>query len=685
MLEYIEYPHPRVRWSAANCLGEFCNSFFYLIEESKRNAVLDALLRLIKDTVPRVATHTVRCLTDFINADRTNVISAAGPLGPYKDRIIEGLKEFLSTHQTLRPQEEAMRTLIIIIRKLGRDFAPYYDPMMGYFQKVMSCVTSQEGRTLRGLALEAASLSGKVVGKERFEKDAKFVLGEMVKVNMTDHTDPQVGCVEAALCLFAEILGEDFAEFMPYVIPNVIASAGMDVPSQEVDMEDNDNDKDDDYYYEGDKIIRFYRGQAEDKAKHIQSLGVYAYSTRGKFIPYVEKSFAVVMESSKFKLCADVRREAFCTMEYLLRSTAIACMENNGNAALVNGLQKMIEIILNAALECASNSEEVWEVRLAGIRALKGTFSVMGGQLSLTPETAMRVAGTLGSKVLGPWAKDMLENEEPECDDDADSYYSVFGCVQECIDAVFQKQWVAFFPAYGMHLHPIVLSLLSMNTEDNYPAIALKVLCGVVKYSPKPLDGNLFNTILNAHLGLGTSEEGEILQEVCAGIEALAESHNPVFKQRLTEVRSAIMKIASMNIPQGMYDSGLYVAADMAVATLGVIIYNYGANQDFSDLGLFMLRIPLTSCREAGEKAHKLFCVFTQMFYARVMGQNYENVRIVISLLARIIETGFLKQEDRQVITSIVKDLAGKVDENVLVLDLTERLRNILRDFLQNN
>lgn len=675
MCLFVQHPHPRVRWCAINSLGKLCSLFKRAIPFNEQKLILENLIKMTQDPVPRVAMHAIKCLTDFININE----ESNQKLEPFKDSIIKALISFLDTHQTLYAQECGTRTLIVLIQVLETGFEPYYDVIMTYFRNIISNVTHQEGETLRGLVVEGASLAGKSVGRDRFISDGKFILEAMSRFNLLNPSNPVIDCVESALCTFAEILGEDFTSFMPNVIPYVLDKAAMEVQNQEVDKEDDeDQNSKTDYYYEGDKIILFNKSQADEKADSIHALGVYAHSTKANFIPYVERAFEVVVKETGFKFCDSVPMSSFSCMEHILRSVALAAIHN---PSLNTGLHVMIKKMLEVTTECIQDKEKSWNVRVAAIRALKGTFLVMDSKLQLTEQVAENIAAILG-RVLGPWAECAIKDDYDDCDDD---FFDVFNVIQECIDAILRRNYNMFIQPYIRRIHKTVLSMISLDLDD-YPGTSLRVLASVARYMPPAPPQTiqpLFADILNAHLEMAASKDLLALQDVFNGLQTLVESHPKELQPSYEKVWAAIMGIIGTTIDSTSEE--YLVTQDMAVATLGILIYEYGPRQDSSDLNMFLSKIPLAHSKEAAVKAHKLFCVLSQTYYQRIIGQNNENAPIVVQIFAKIIQSGFVTQEINRDIMAIVRNLAETVNESVLTSNLTPELLEIFSNFVKQN
>ena len=89
VLNYINDPHPRVRFACCNALGQMSTDFAPIFEKKFHGKVVPGLLHLMDDNAnPRVQAHAGAALVNFSEDCPKNI------LAPYLDAIIGNLHYF---------------------------------------------------------------------------------------------------------------------------------------------------------------------------------------------------------------------------------------------------------------------------------------------------------------------------------------------------------------------------------------------------------------------------------------------------------------------------------------------------------------------------------------------------------------------------------------------------------------
>ena len=190
--------------------------------------MVQAIVAGMKDPVPRVLAHAVTCVISFSEEEEEE---EADPsiIAKYASSFLLGLKDVFGCPH-LRVQETAVCALSALAASMKSLFAPYHStfvPLLKGIVRTAGQNPQKDVRQLRGRALEALSIIGLAVGKEAFGGDALEVLQEIKAYTPTDPDDPQVAFIEMTLGRFSEILGADFAPFLPFAVPKALERASL--------------------------------------------------------------------------------------------------------------------------------------------------------------------------------------------------------------------------------------------------------------------------------------------------------------------------------------------------------------------------------------------------------------------------------------------------------------------------
>ncbi|VDK70359.1 unnamed protein product [Anisakis simplex] len=194
-----------------------------------QDEVVNGLCTLLVDlSCARVAAHAGAALVNF-SEDCPKAIIAL-----YLPQIMEKL-EFVLEHTFKQLLErgkklvlEQVITTIASVADAAQDqFVSFYDRSVGNFPIAKSLTNIlQVDRTI-----ECISLIGLAVGKEKFGKDAneimQMLLANQAQFEHISDDDPQVSYMISAWARICKILGEEFATYLPLVMPPVMQAASI--------------------------------------------------------------------------------------------------------------------------------------------------------------------------------------------------------------------------------------------------------------------------------------------------------------------------------------------------------------------------------------------------------------------------------------------------------------------------
>jgi hypothetical protein len=232
-------PHPRVRWAVANALGQMSTDFTDKnFGELFHAQVAPTLLALCADPVARVAGHGAAALVNF--CDETD----SATLLQYADGILTAVVSLLVGSRRLC-QEHAITVISAVADTVRSKFATYYDRFMpGLKSMLISCDKGTDAnKPLVAKVVEAISLIGIAVGKQIFASDAHevmaVILSEQVQAGR-DESEMLRLYLAQAYGRIARVLREDFARYLPAVVPQLLEIASQDTDLITYDEDDED-------------------------------------------------------------------------------------------------------------------------------------------------------------------------------------------------------------------------------------------------------------------------------------------------------------------------------------------------------------------------------------------------------------------------------------------------------------
>ncbi|EDO35645.1 predicted protein [Nematostella vectensis] len=341
VLPFLNDPHPRVRYAACNAVGQMSTDFANAFQRKFHMKVIPGLLHVLDDLAnPRVQAHAGAALVNFCED------CPKSTLHPYLDSILAKLEAVLSAklqellqRGTKLVMEQVVTTLATVANTVEEKFAPHYDRFMPSLKYIVQNSNSTDYRLLRGKTIECISFIGLAVGKDKFLPDASEIMQLLLKtqtdIDSLEADDPQVSYMISAWARMCKIMGTEFTQYMPLVMPPLMKVASI---KPEVAIIDTDDPKSNQYSEdEGWQLISLGDQQKfgintvglEEKSTACQMLVLYAKELKEGFAPYAEEVVQLMVPLLKFYFHELVRSAAAESFPYLLE-----CAKFKGEAAV---------------------------------------------------------------------------------------------------------------------------------------------------------------------------------------------------------------------------------------------------------------------------------------------------------------------------------------------------------------
>lgn len=234
ILPYFLDQHSRVRYAACNAVGQMSSDFAPTIQKRFIGKILPNLLQVLDDMEnPRVQAHAGAALVNFSEDCPKNLLI------PYLQVIMaklenvlqEKFKELAGGGKKL-VLEQIITTIASVADTVEAKFTPYYERVMPCLKFILEHAATPELRLLRGKTIESISLIGLAVGSEKFLTDANDVMQLLVKTQLefgseVEDDDPQVSYMISAWARMCKILGKQFEQYLPLVMPAVVKTASL--------------------------------------------------------------------------------------------------------------------------------------------------------------------------------------------------------------------------------------------------------------------------------------------------------------------------------------------------------------------------------------------------------------------------------------------------------------------------
>ncbi|OTA99321.1 hypothetical protein M426DRAFT_68063 [Hypoxylon sp. CI-4A] len=282
----LKDPHPRVRWAGCQALGQMSTDFAPTMQKEYYDIILRTIVPVLDSPEGRVKAHAAAALVNFCEEADKSILE------PYLDDLLSHLFQLLQNEKRY-VQEQALSTIATIADAAEAAFSKYYDTLMPLLVNVLQQETEKEYRLLRAKAMECATLIALAVGKERLGNDAMVLVNLLAKIqaNITDADDPQSQYLMHCWGRMCRVMGTDFLQFLPNVMPPLVDLASAKADIQLLDTDDEIEQIQSEEGWElvplKGKMIGIRTSTMDDKHMAIELLVVYAQTLEAHFAPYV--------------------------------------------------------------------------------------------------------------------------------------------------------------------------------------------------------------------------------------------------------------------------------------------------------------------------------------------------------------------------------------------------------------
>jgi hypothetical protein len=293
----LQDPEIIVRRAACMALGCLAEELPAEISEHHK-ALLPLVFNLMNDTNPEVTKHACNALDAILESLGDEVLQ-------YLPMLMEKLLFLLDN----APQTETKATVMAAIgsaaHAAGESFEPYFSNVMPRIRHLMTLSEGPDEALLRGVATDSAGAIAEAVGADKFRPFTQELMA--LAIQQLELDSPRLReCSYAFFSIIARVFNEDFAVYLPTIMPFIINSCKAEEKDEvnlgsEIDLTLGGDDEDEESGFNFNSAI------ADEKEFAADALGEIFENTQTHFLPYVDSAVQELTELS-FHLFDGVRK-----------------------------------------------------------------------------------------------------------------------------------------------------------------------------------------------------------------------------------------------------------------------------------------------------------------------------------------------------------------------------------------
>ncbi|KAI4504097.1 hypothetical protein M0802_000568 [Mischocyttarus mexicanus] len=650
VIQYLQDPHPRVRYAACNAVGQMSTDFAPTFEKKFHDKVIPGLLMVLDDNAnPRVQAHAGAALVNFSEDCAKHILT------PYLDAIMAKLGSILTAKfqelvekGTKLVLEQVVTTIASVADTCEEQFVTYYDRLMPCLKYIIQNATLPEHKMLRGKTIECVSLIGVAVGPEKFIADANEVMDMLLKTHSEDlpDDDPQTSYLISAWVRICKILGKQFEQYLPLVMGPVLRTAAM---KPEVALLDNEDMQG----IEGDLDWQFVSlgeqqnfgiktAGLEDKASACEMLVCYARQLKEGFSDYAEEVVRLMVPMLKFYFHDGVRTAAASSLPCLLD-----CAKIKG----VQYLEGMWSYICPELLK-AIDTEPESEVLLELLYSLAKCIETLGaGCLGTEPMAELlRILDKLlkehFERAVARLEKrkdedyDEVVEEQLEDEDNEDVY--TLSKIADILHALFITHKSSFFVCFDQICGHFV-KLLSPDRSWSDHQWALCVFDDVIEFGG-PECAKYQELFLRPMIQYVSDKSAEVRQAAAYGCGVLGQFGGEAFAPACAEALPRLMEV--INDPESRSPENVNPTENAISAVTKILKYNNKAINVDKILPHWLSWLPVVEDEDEAPHVYGYLCDLIEANHILVLGPNNSNLPRLISFFAEALHRTAVPTED---------------------------------------
>ncbi|XP_076750362.1 karyopherin beta 3 isoform X1 [Xylocopa sonorina] len=638
VIQYLQDPHPRVRYAACNAVGQMSTDFAPIFEKKFHDKVIPGLLMVLDDNAnPRVQAHAGAALVNFSEDCPKNILTPyLGAIMAKLEMILKIKFQELVEKGTKLVLEQVVTTIASVADTCEEQFVRYYDKLMPYLKYIILNANQEEHKMLRGKTIECVSLIGLAVGPEKFIADASEVMDMLLKTHSEGDLpddDPQTSYLISAWARICKILGKQFEQYLPLVMGPVLRTAAMKPEVALLDNEDMEGIEDVDWEFISlgeQQNFGIKTAGLEDKASACEMLVCYARELKEGFADYAEEVVRLMVPMLKFYFHDGVRTAAAASLPYLLD-----CAKIKGPQYL-EGMWAYICPDLLKGMDTEPESEVLLEL----LYSLAKCIETLGAGC-LEAQSMAEVLRILDKLLVKHFERAVarLEKrkdedydevvEEKLADEDNEDVYTL-SKIADILHALFTTHKSSFFPYFDQICGHFV-KLLSPERSWSDHQWALCVFDDVIEFGG-PECAQYQEYFLRPMIQYVSDKSAEVRQAAAYGCGVLGQYGGEAFAQACAEALPRLMEV--INDPESRSPENVNPTENAISAVTKILKYNNKAINVDEILPHWLSWLPVVEDEDEAPYVYGYLCDLIEANHVAVLGPNNGNLPRLISFFA---------------------------------------------------
>lgn len=585
--------HPKIKYAAYHCIAQFCEDLEDDFKDSHHCALAVLLNAGLGDDTPRVVAQVLHAIAQFFTSCSQVVATV------HAGAMLERLKVLLARRTSSVVLEGALTALAIVADANKEQFAQQAEVLVPLLLHIVQIYATPIYSQLRGKAIECLTLMCSAVGRNSFRAYVQPVVELLRQIQDTHLTfdDPQITYLLTAWQRLCITLKEEFAVYLPQVVPGLLMLATPQTTSPEVPSVTLES-----LLQVGPKRFQVTNSDLEDKVVALETVLTIVDTMKGHYLPYVQPTSQLVLPLAHCSLNEDVRGVAAGILGALVTVVRLSSLPDASaqSAVLARTFMQTLHSVFMEEFDTDTLVHQLHALKLCV-------------ETPSYPHLSAAEVVSLGQELVKLILRSLQKrSNQVESDEESDDHLlrleedRVHTSISEVLGALFRTHTEAAV-AVVVYLYDNVLRLfLDPQASDEDHKFGLYIIDDIVEYVGPARVAEQWGSLFEALLRYANADSDAVRQAACYGLGQLAQKTSPAF---FCDWSSTVLQTlsAAITLPRGKSVRTYGQARDHAVAALGRVLRYQSQCIDFDRwMGYWVRELPLRHDKAEARIAHEL-------------------------------------------------------------------------------
>lgn len=662
------HENAKVRYAAFHVIGQMSTDLQPAFQAEFGTNILKTMINSLDDTYPKLKAHACASLTNFLEGATDDIVEE------YISVLVEKLFKLIIEGSTMC-KENAVSCLATVAQAAEDKFKDYYEETMKALSPYLVENLDLKYYQFKGQLIESVVIICVSVGMEVFEPHADELIRVLLQIqkaifdetgvnhsNTTVNKSTEHHVLQSYLLTAWEklcyLMGDKFVPYLEEIVPTLLKVASLNSEYKSTDdglLIENEEEE-----------TNIVSSETDEKTSALQMIEAFVNELKGGFAPYVEPASQIILPMLAYKQSETIRSSAAKCMKGLMACVVQGCPDNRDIQV------RVAEEYISAIWE-ATKAEKETEILGYQCHALRDVIKEMN-----TPFMSEDVVNTMCKRCIEminnsdkrklineDYTNENVHNQGEDVDHQDVELMEMENDNEDEFQISISEIFGALFKTHREHCGLLCATLfndmLPQYLDDSAPDVkkrfSLYVIVDLIEFLEYDYIKDQFEPLVRYLFEYAKCDITVLRQSALYGIGMAAVHCTSAFHPYLEDAVKLLRR--AVEIKQGDQEREEFLhCRDNAISSIGKIIKEYGAGDEFNDLICYWIEhMPIQMDLEEGKHMNQLLADLLTKKHEVLFGENYERLPKILNILGEQLHDLYMHKETISQFGKIIVDM----------------------------